>query len=135
LLLARQERGRITGRGTSSRRADFVVSVERGVVPGSEDIAGQPPDDARAQQERELAAAFALAEMEHALATEAFHVALMLRESGIELDPLTFVALRVLEACVAEQVDPSEAIDALVENGSLGRSVEIATDLLDRDAA
>jgi hypothetical protein len=104
-------------------------------VPGSEDIAGQPPDVVRAQQERELAAAFALADMEHALATEVFHVAVMLRESGIELDPLTFVVLRVLEACVAEQVDPSEAIAALVENGSLGRSVEIATDLLDRDAA
>jgi hypothetical protein len=104
-------------------------------MPGSEDIAGQPPDVVRAEQERELAAAFSLAEMEHALATEAYHVALMLRDSGIELDPLTFVALRVLEACIAEQVEPSEAIAALVENGSLGRSVEIATDLLDRDAA
>lgn len=104
-------------------------------MQGSDDIAGQPPDIVRAHQERELAAAYAMADMEHALGNEAFHVALMLREAGIELDPMTFVALRVLEACVAELVDPSEAIAALVENGSLGRSVDIATDLIDRDAA
>jgi hypothetical protein len=102
---------------------------------GSDDIAGQPPDLVRARQERELNAAYALAEMEHALATEAFHVTLMLRQVGIELDALTFLALRVLEACIAEQVDPSDAIAALLENGSLGRSLDLATDLLDRDAA
>jgi hypothetical protein len=104
-------------------------------VPGSEDIAGQPPDVVRAQQERELSAAFALTSMEHALANDAFHVALVLREAGIEVDPLTLVALRVLEACAAELVDPAEFIAMLVENGSLARSVELATDLLDRDAA
>jgi hypothetical protein len=104
-------------------------------LQGSDDIAGQPPDLMRARQERELNAAYALAEMEHALATEAFHVTLVLRQVGIELDALTFLALRVLEACVAEQVDPSDAIAALLENGSLGRSLDLATDLLDRDAA
>jgi hypothetical protein len=103
-------------------------------VPGSEDIAGQPPDIVRARQERELNSAFALTSMEYALATEAFHVAVALREVGIELDPLSFVALRLLEACVAELVEPAEFIGLLVANGSLARSVEIATDLLD-DAA
>lgn len=104
-------------------------------MTGSMDNTGQPPDDSRAQQERELAAAFAMASMEYALANEAFHVATMLREVGIQLDPATFVALRILEGCVAELVDPTEAIAALVENGSVGRSVDLATDLLDRDAA
>lgn len=104
-------------------------------MPGSEDIAGQEPDVVRARQERELTSAFALTSMEYALGNEAFHVAVALREVGIELDPLTFVALRLLEACVAELVEPAEFIGLLVANGSLARSVEIATDLLEHDAA
>jgi hypothetical protein len=96
----------------------------------------QGPDDGlRAEQERELVACFALASMEHALAREAFHVGVALRQAGVELDARTFVALRILEVCVGELIDPSEAICELVENGSLDRSVELATDLLDRDAA
>jgi hypothetical protein len=47
----------------------------------------------------------------------------------------TFVALRILEVCVAELIDPSLAFGELVENGSLQRSVELATTLLERDAA
>ena len=45
------------------------------------------------------------------------------------------VALRILEVCVAELIDPSHALGELVENGSLERSVELATTLLERDAA
>jgi hypothetical protein len=105
------------------------------IVTGSDDMRQQPPDEVRAEQERELAADFALASMEHALAREAFHIGVALRRAGVELDPRTFVALRILEVCVAELIDPSHAIGELVENGSLERSVELATDLLDRDAA
>jgi hypothetical protein len=101
---------------------------------GSEEQRRRPPGDLRAEQERELGTHFALTSMEHALAREAFHVGVELRRAGIELDPLTFVALRVLEACVGELIDPSEAIGELVDNGSLQRSVELATDLLE-DAA
>lgn len=96
---------------------------------------GWRPDEIRACQERELATGFALTSMEHALAREAFHVGVGLREVGIELDLLTFVVMRVLEVCVAELIDPSRAIAELVENGSLNRSVDLASDLLDRDAA
>jgi hypothetical protein len=89
----------------------------------------------RAEQERELTAGFALASMEYALAREAFHVGVALREAGVELDARTFVALRILEVCVAELIDPSQAFVELVGNGALERSVELATDFLDRDAA
>jgi hypothetical protein len=98
-------------------------------------MAVPPPDRLRGQQERELSAAHSLAAMEYALADEAYHVVLMLREAGLELDPLTLVALRVLEACVEDDVDPLAFILMLVERGSLARSVELAEDRLERDAA
>jgi hypothetical protein len=104
-------------------------------VQGSGDTGRQPFDELRRRQEGELAAAHALASMEFALAREAFHVGVALRAAGIEFDPLTFVALRILEASVAELGDPSSALTALAGNGSLGRSAELASDLLDRDAA
>jgi hypothetical protein len=87
------------------------------------------------RQERELQVEFALASMEHALAREASEVGSLLRGSGIELDPLTFVVMRVLEVCVTELIDPLRAIDELGRNGSLGRSAELAADLLGADPA
>lgn len=104
-------------------------------MQGSGDNGRQPLDVLRARQENELATSHALASMEYALAREAFHVGLAMRRAGIGFDPLTFVALRVLEASLAELVDPSCTLAALADNGSLERSVELATDLLERDAA
>jgi hypothetical protein len=104
-------------------------------VTGSEET-GQPlPDELRARQERELRVTFALTSMEDALAREAAEVGTVLRRTGIELDPLTFVVMRVFEVCLAELIDPSAAIGELLENGSLARSADLASDLLDRDAA
>lgn len=104
-------------------------------MTGSDDMRARPHRELRAEQERELVAGFALASMEHALAREAFHVGVALRRAGIELDARTFVALRILEVCVDQLIDPSSAIGELVDNGSLERSVELATELLARDAA
>jgi len=104
-------------------------------VMGSGDMRSDSADELRARQERELAAGFALASMEYSLAREAFHVGVALRQAGVELDARTFVALRILEVCVDQLIDPSDAFTELVENGSLDRSVSLATELLDRDAA
>lgn len=104
-------------------------------MTGSDDMRWQPPEELRAKQERELAAGHALTSMEYALGREAFHVGAALRRAGIDFDPLTFVALRILEASVAQLEQPEDALAQLVEMGALERSVEIATDLLDRDAA
>jgi hypothetical protein len=105
------------------------------IVTGSDET-GQPlPEELRARQERELNVAFALASMEDALAREAAEVGVFLRGTGIELDPLTFVVMRVFEVCVAELIDPSQALEELVESGSLARSADLASDLLRRDAA
>lgn len=102
---------------------------------GSEAMAVPPPDELRAKQERELAATHSLATMEYALADEAYHLVLALRDAGLELDPLTLVALRVLEACVESDVEPLDVVLMLVERGSLARSVELAEERLERDAA
>jgi hypothetical protein len=104
-------------------------------MQGSENREPSTLDELRARQESELATSHALASMEYALAREAFHVGTAMRRAGIEFDPLTFVALRILEASLAELADPSCALSMLWDSGSLGRSVELATDLLERDAA
>lgn len=104
-------------------------------MTGSEET-GQPlPEELRARQERELQVTYALTSMEDALAREAAEVGAFLRRTGVELDPLTFVVMRVFEVCVTELIDPSAAIEELLENGSLARSADLASDLLDRDAA
>ncbi len=104
-------------------------------MQGSGDMEWFPLAEIRARQEGELATSHALASMEYALAHEAFQVGLALRQSGIAFDPLTFIALRILEAGAEELIDLCGLLSVLSENGSLERSVEIATDLLDRDAA
>ena len=105
------------------------------MTTGSEEEGSMEPDEVRSRQERELQVAFALAAMEDSLAREAAEVGTALRGTGIELDPLTFVVMRVLEVCVAELIDPSHALGELVENGSLTRTADLASELLDRDAA
>ncbi len=102
-------------------------------MQGSEETTGQSPDELRAQQERDLAVGYALATMEFALAEEAFHVGTTMRDAGIGFDALTFVALRILEAGADESVDPSGLLSTLADNGTLERSVELATDWLDDD--
>ena len=104
-------------------------------MQGSEETTGQSPDELRAQQERDLAVSYALATMEFALAHEAFHVGTTMRDVGIGFDPLTFVALRILEAGADESVDPSELLSTLADSGTLDRSVELATEWLEDEAA
>ena len=67
---------------------------------------------------------------------EAVHVfGTTMRDAGIGFDALTFVALRILEAGADECVDPSGLLSTLSDNGTLERSVELATDWLDDEAA
>jgi hypothetical protein len=88
----------------------------------------------RARQEREIALGHSLATAEHALAQEAFELGRTLERAGIAFDPVTFVALRIIEGSTDEQVDPLSCLNVLVEFGFLERSVALAVDLLE-DAA
>ena len=88
----------------------------------------------RKRQEREIALGHSLTTAEHALAREAFALGRTLESAGLAFDPLTFVALRIVEGSADEQVDALACLTKLVEFGFLERSVALAVDLLE-DAA
>jgi hypothetical protein len=92
-------------------------------------------DDAlRRRQEREIALGHSLTTAEHELAREAFALGRTLERAGIAFDPLTFVALRIVEGSCDEDVDPVDCLNVLVAFGFLERSVALAADLLDEAA-
>ena len=88
----------------------------------------------RARQEREIALEHSLTTAEHELAREAVALARLLERAGLDFDPLTFVALRIIEGSRNEHVDPADCLNVLVEFGFLERSVGLAVDLLDEAA-
>jgi hypothetical protein len=88
----------------------------------------------RERQEREIALGHSLTSAEHELAQEAFALGRTLERAGIDFDPLTFVALRIIEGSQDEHVDPVDCLNVLAAFGFLERSVALALDLLD-DAA
>ena len=88
----------------------------------------------RERQEREIALGHSLTNAEHELAREAFALGRTLERAGIAFDPLTFVALRIIDGSRDEHVDPIDCLNVLVAFGFLERSVALAVDLLE-DAA
>jgi hypothetical protein len=88
----------------------------------------------RERQEREIALGHSLTNAEHELAREAFVIGRTLEQAGIAFDPLTFVALRIVEGSRDEHVDPVDCLDVLAALGFLARSVALAEDLLDEAA-
>jgi len=92
------------------------------------------PGALRESQECEIALGHSLTTAEHALAHEAVALGRTLERAGLAFDPLTFVALRIVEGSADEYVDPVECLNLLVEFGFLERSVALAVDLLE-DAA
>ena len=88
----------------------------------------------RERQEREIALGHSLTHAEHDLAREAFALGRTLERAGIAFDPLTFVALRIIEGSRDEHVDPLDCLNVLVALGFLERSVALAVDLLDEAA-
>jgi len=88
----------------------------------------------RERQEREIALGHSLTRAEHELAREAFALGRTLERAGIDFDPLTFVALRIIEGSRDEHVDPVDCLNVLLAFGFLDRSVALAVELLE-DAA
>jgi hypothetical protein len=97
-----------------------------------EDLASA--DALRERQEREISLGHSLTTAEHELAREAFTLGRTLERAGIHFDPLTFVALRIVEGSHDEHVDPVDCLNVLLAFGFLERSVAMAVDLLE-DAA
>jgi hypothetical protein len=85
----------------------------------------------RERQEREIALGHSLTRAEHELAREAFALGRTFERAGLEFDPLTFVALRIVEGSRDEHVDPVDCLNVLGAFGFLTRSVALAVDLLE----
>ena len=88
----------------------------------------------REYQESEIALGHSLTAAEHALAREAVTLGRTFERAGIAFDPLTFVALRIIEGSRDEHVDPIDCLNVLVAFGFLDRSVALAEGLLDEAA-
>jgi hypothetical protein len=89
---------------------------------------------ARERQERKIALSHSLTCAEHALACEAFTIGRTLECAGIDFDPLTFIAFRLVDGSTGMDVDPVELLELLLSEGFLERSVGMAKDFLE-DAA
>jgi len=88
----------------------------------------------RVRQEREIALGHSLTNAEYELAREAVAVGRTLAGAGIAFDPLTFIALRIVEGSRDEYVNAIDCLNTLNAFGFLERSVALTVDLLE-DAA
>jgi hypothetical protein len=88
-------------------------------------------DMLRHRQEREISLDHSMTSAEHALAQEASVLARLFAAAGVAFDPLTFVALRVVEGSDDEKIDPVECLALLQRFGFLQRSVALTENLLD----
>ena len=88
----------------------------------------------RERQEREIALGHSLPNAEHELAREALALGRTLERAGIAFDPLTFVAIRIIDGSLDEHVDALDCLNVLVAFGFLERSVALAESLLDEAA-
>lgn len=92
----------------------------------------ETPACERLHQEREITLTHALTNAEYALAREGAEVGRALASAGLEFDAQTFVAVRVLEASVAEDMDPVEAVSSLELRELIERSAALTSGLLAR---
>jgi len=99
-------------------------------VLGYEADERSPGSGARQRQEQEVAVAHALAAAEYALAREGARVGRVLEEAGLAFDAHTFVALRILESSVEEDVDPVDALSTELLRGLVERSAQLTAGLL-----
>jgi hypothetical protein len=88
------------------------------------------PGSERERQEREVALSHALTRAEYALAREGAHVGRALESAGLEFDATTFVAVRVLETSVAENMDPADVFASSELRELIQRSAELTSGLL-----
>ena len=83
----------------------------------------------RAHQDRDIAMKHALTSAEYALALEAARLRCAFALVGLDFDAGTFVAVRVLESSVAEDLDLEEVLASSVIRGLIDRSVALSDEL------
>lgn len=84
----------------------------------------------RERQDRDIAMTHALTTAEYALASEAAQVARAFAIVGLGFDAPTFVAMRVLESSVAEDLDLQHALSSSVIRNLIDHSAALSEDLL-----
>jgi hypothetical protein len=94
---------------------------------------GRHEPNERSGQERDIALRHSVAAAEHALASEVVEMSRTLGDLGIELDPLTFVAVKVLDSCGHDMPEAVAALRWLVSDGAVDRSVELAMEQMPAD--
>jgi len=100
------------------------------IDPTPESNGEQSDPSLRERQEEEMATSFKFASAEFALAQEAADVSCAFRQADLPFDPRTFVALRVLESCIAERLDPVMSLRLPTIRELIDRSAELAAALL-----
>jgi hypothetical protein len=83
----------------------------------------------RELQEEQVSTSFKFASAEFALAREAADVSRAFRQAQLPFDAHTFVALRVLESCIAERLDPVMSLQLPTIRELIDRSAELAVTL------
>jgi hypothetical protein len=97
---------------------------------GSLEDRNVPAAVVRRVQERDIALVHSLTDAEHALARDAVRVGLTLARAGIDFDPRTLIALRIIEGSIDCSVDPNETLSVLHVRDTIERSVALTVDLL-----
>ena len=83
----------------------------------------------RTRQDRDIAMSHGLATAEYALASEAAQLRGAFAAAGRDFDAQTFVALRILESSVAENLDLEHALGSSVIRDLIERSVALSDEL------
>ena len=83
----------------------------------------------RMRQDRDIATSHALATAEYALASEAAQLRDAFAAARLDFDAATFVALRILESSVAENLDLEHALGSSVIRDLIERSVALSDEL------
>ena len=87
-------------------------------------------DELRRWQEQDVAVSHSLTGAEYALGFEAYVIGRVFARAGIDFDPHTFIALRIIEASLDGPADPVDALEKLTHVGTVDRAVVLANDML-----
>jgi hypothetical protein len=83
----------------------------------------------RSSQDRDIAMSHALTSAEYALAFEAAQLDQAFALVGLDFDARTFVAVRILESSVAEDLDLEYALGSSVIRGLIESAVALSDEL------
>jgi hypothetical protein len=100
------------------------------IEPASDQNREHTDDSLREVQEAEVMTSHRLVCAEFALAREAALVSNVFSQAGLPFDLHTFVAVRILESCIAEQLDLVSSLQSSTLRRLIDRSAELTASIL-----